>query len=110
MRKSNSRLLITLVLLAVASAAAWTPAHARPREGTRLVRSHAVASVAVGSRPGMRPANGEPDVGLTRTPPYVTGRSGTFTDEEPVVDPLSRTLNWFSRIGMVWMARYLGVR
>ena len=109
MRRPSGRLLITLVLLAVASSAAWTTAHARPRDGARWVRSHVSASVVIGSRPGMRPASGEPDVGASKQPPLVLGRSG-IVDEEPVDDPSSGLYGWVSRIGMIWMARYLGVR
>jgi hypothetical protein len=110
MRTSSSRLLITLVLLAVALSAAWTPAHARPRDGTRWVRSYTSASVVIGSRPGMRPASGEPDSGAQKNPPPTIGRSGPVDDtEDPVVGPQSGVMSWFSRICMVWLARYLGV-
>ena len=111
MRRSSGRLLITLVLLAVASAAAWVPAQARPREGARWVRSYVSVSVTVGSRPGLRPASGEPDAGGMKTPPQVTGRSSYIdNDEDPVGGPEGGAMSWFSRIGMIWMARYLGVR
>ena len=111
MRKSSGRLLITLVLLAVASAAAWAPAHARTLAGTFWVRSHTSVSVTVDRRPGMRPASGEPDSGGMKEPPLVTGRSGYISGEEdPVVEPAGGAMDWFSRIGMIWMARYLGVR
>lgn len=109
MRRLGGRLLITLVLLAVASSAAWTTAHARSSGGARWVRSQASASVVIGSRPGMRPASGEPDGGAARIPPLIVGRSG-IVDQEPVDDPSSGSGSWFSRIGMIWMARYLGVR
>jgi hypothetical protein len=110
MRKLSGRLLITLVLLAVATSAAWTPAHARSRDGTRWVRSHATASVVIGSRPGMRPASGEPDSGAQKTPPTVTGRSGLAGDfDASVVGQPGGASNWFRGISMIWMARYLGV-
>lgn len=108
MRRLSGRLQITLVLLAVASSAAWTTAHARPREGARWVRSYTSASVMVGSRPGMRPASGEPDTGASKLPPLVMGRSG-IAGEEPADDPSGGSSGWLSRIGMIWMARYLGV-
>src|SRR6266850_1424275 len=99
MLKSSSRLLVTLVLLAVASAAAWAPAHARSREGTRWVRSYPGVSVTVGSRPGVRPASGEPDVGASRTPPQVTGRSSSVVGEdEDLGGAASGAASWFSRI------------
>lgn len=107
MRKPSSRLLITLVLLAVATLAAWTTAHARPRQGARWVRSQVAASVV--SRPGARPASGEPDGGASKNPPLVVGRIGVIV-EEPDDDPSIGPGDWFSRIGMIWMARYLGVR
>ena len=110
MRRPSSTLLITLVLLAVAATAAWTPAHARPREGTLWVRSNTNASAVIGSRPGMQPASGEPDSGAQKTPPQLIGRNGPFDGaEDPVVDPADGAAAWFARISMVWMARYLGV-
>ena len=110
MRRLGGRLLITLVLLAVATSTAWTTAHARSSGGARWVRSsHVSASVVIGSRPGMRPASGEPDGGAAKIPPLILGRSG-IVDQEPVDDPSSGSGNWFSRIGAIWMARYLGVR
>lgn len=105
MRIPSGRLLITLVLLAVVSTAAWTTAHARPRVGALLGRSYTSASVVIRSHPGLRPASGEPDVGATKTPPFVTGRSRIADDET-----ITPGLNWFSRISRIWMARYLGVR
>ena len=107
MSKSSSRLLITLVLLAVATCAAWTNADARSSQGARWVRSHVAASVV--SRPGARPASGEPDGGASKDPPLVVGRSGIVV-AEPADDPSGGLSDWFSRIGMIWMARYLGVR
>ena len=109
MRRPSSRLLITLVLLAVAATAAWTPAHARPREWTRWVRSNTSASAVIGSRPGMQPASGEPDSGAQKTPPQMIGRNGPFDGAEDPVDPSDGAAVWFARIGMIWMARYLGV-
>jgi hypothetical protein len=106
MRIPSGRLLITLVLLAVASTAAWTTAHARPREGALGGRSCTSASVMIRSYPGMRPASGEPDVGATKNPPFVTGRTQIVEDEETIA-PGS---NWFPWISRIWMARYLGVR
>jgi hypothetical protein len=107
MHRPSSRLLITLVLLSVAATAAWTTAQARPSSGARWVRSHVSTSVVIGSRPGMRPASGEPDVGATKNPPLISGRSGII-DEEPADDPGSGSGSWLSRIGMIWVARYLG--
>jgi hypothetical protein len=109
MSSRSSRLLITLVLLSVAASAAWTTAQARPREGARWGRSYVSGSVVIGSRPGVRPASGEPDTGASKTPPLVSGRTGTIVDE-PVDDPGNGPGVWFSRIGMIWMARYLGPR
>jgi len=46
-----------------------------------------------------------------KTPPQVTGRSSYIdNDEDPVGGPEGGAMSWFSRIGMIWMARYLGVR
>ena len=109
MSSRTSRLLITLVLLAVAATAAcWTTAQARPRWVTHWGRSHVSGGVVIG-RPGMRPASGEPDTGASKNPPLVLGRTGTIV-EEPVDDPGNGPSVWFNRIGMIWMARYLGGR
>jgi hypothetical protein len=105
MRIPSGRLLITLVLLAVASTAAWTTAHARPREGALGGRSYTSASVMIRSYPGMRPASGEPDTGAQKNPPLVTGRAD-IVDQETIT-PGS---NWFPWISRIWMARNLGVR
>ena len=110
MRRLGGRLLITLVLLAVATSAAWTTAHARSRAGgTRWVHSHGSATVVTGSRLGLRPASAEPDAGASKEPPLVLGRSGIPIDGT-VDDPSGVPTDWLSRIGMIWMARYLGVR
>lgn len=106
MRISSGRLLITLVLLAVASTAAWTNAHARPREGALWGRSSVSASVMVRSYPGMRPASGEPDTGAQKLPPQISGRADIVIDDETTTPGA----NWFPWISRIWMARYLGVR
>ena len=106
MRIPSGRLLITLVLLTVATTATWTTAHARSREGARLGRPYAYANVVIRSTPGMRPASGEPDVGATKNPPTVLGRTDLAVDGEPVADGSI----WFQWISRIWMARYLGVR
>src|SRR6266540_2034575 len=108
MLKERGRLLIMLVLLATALTAAWTTAQARPREGTRSVRSYSTASALIVSQPGARPASGqgEPDGGATKIPPVITGGTGLVSDEEGTDSPASV---WFSWISRIWMARLLGV-
>src|SRR5258706_14194751 len=106
MRRLCSRLLITLVLLAVAASAVWTTAHARPREGARWARSYATAGVMIGSRPGARPASGEPDAGASKNPPLVSGRIGGAV-EEPGDDPSGGSYGWPSRTGGTLSARDL---
>ena len=106
MLKERGRLLIMLVLLATALSAAWTTAHARAREWTSSARSYSTASAMIVSHPGVRPANGEPDTGLTKNPPIVTGRTG-LGGEDDANSPVSVWFPWISR---VWMARFLGVR
>ena len=110
MRNSFHRLLITLVLLAVACTAAWMPAHAQLRNATLGVSSTASAAVTIGARPGMQPANGEPDAGSTKSPPSITGRSLIYTDADSFGVLSGGWGSWFSRISMIWVARYLGTR
>jgi hypothetical protein len=104
MRNHRSRLLITLILLAVVMTTAWTTAHARPRFG-----SPSGSTTLISARPGVRPASGEPDVPDTKIPvtPHALGVS------QPEAGASSRTLSVFERlgwIGRIWMASYLGVR
>lgn len=104
------KLLITLVLTAVAASTTSTAAHARLRL-TLGVRSHASVGVMVGSSVAARPASGEPDAGSSKNPPLVIGQtqivSPSFDGGATANDAIS---GWFQRIGMIWMARLLGVR
>jgi len=106
MLKASSRLLILLVLIAAAMSATWANAQARSADRTRGTRVGSVStgSAAIATRPGMRPASGEPDAGSGKIPPAIDGQLPTDPGDEP---PLPGMLQWISR---VWMTRLLGVR
>ena len=112
MRNITGRLPLILVLVVVAASAAWTTANARSREWTNYVRSQAPASTVVGSSRIVRPADGEPDVGGIKNnqPPSVGHDQPALNAGGDVGSSLSSVAVWFARIGMSWMARYLGPR
>ena len=103
------RLLITLVLLAVAASAAASTAHARQLRHSFGDRSHATAGVMIGSTLGARPASGEPDGGATKDPPLIT-QAQIVNSELDGGGTYETVSDWFQRIGLFWMARSLGVR
>jgi hypothetical protein len=105
MRNHRSRLLITLILLAVVSTSAWTTAHARPPSGT-----YSGGTTLLGGRPGARPASGEPDVPETKLPaqPHAVGVSQP--DLGANAWTLTTAFERFRWISRIWMATYLGVR
>ena len=102
------RLLITLVLLAVAVSVVSTVAHARMGRLGPGLRPHQSVSVMIGSSVGARPASGEPDAGSSKNPPVI--------GQSQIVNPYSdgggsaAISVWIQRIGMIWMAQYLGAR
>ena len=106
MLKARNRLLILLVLIAAAMSATWANAQARSADRTRGTRvgSVSIGSAAIATRPGMRPASGEPDAGSGKIPPVIVGLPSTDPGDDP---PLAGMLQWISR---VWMTRLLGVR
>jgi len=109
MKSIRSRLLIMLVLAAVAVPAFWTSAHARACERGSSRSWMSAASGTTVSRSGVRPAGteGEPDV-PQKIPPVI-GRSTQAPPLEGPNDDMSALmlLRWAGRI---WMARYLGMR
>ena len=105
MFKARGKLLIMLVLVAASLTATWTAAHARSREGAAKYRSRSYSSagVAVSSRPGARPASGEPDQPQNKIPPpghLILDENGDGAFGPGSLPGLSR----------VWIARFLGMR
>lgn len=104
MRNHRSRLLITLILLAVVMTSAWTTAHARPPSG-----SVSGSATLLGGRPGARPASGEPDVPDTKLPTS-THSLGAYQPSGADAGRWMTTIERLRWIGRIWMASYLGVR
>jgi hypothetical protein len=104
MFKARGKLLIVLVLVAASLTATWTAVHARSREGATKYRSRSYSSVgvSVSSRPGARPASGEPDTPNKVPPPghLVLGENGDGMFGPGGLPGLSR----------VWITRFLGMR
>jgi len=109
MREKRNRLLITLVLFGVLSAAA---AHAQ----TSLVRFGKAPTSPLGYsayQPGATPTAGEPDVGqggptrlsMTPTTPRLETTT-TTTAQTRMFVPFATTLRW---AWVIWMARYLNL-
>ena len=114
MRNVTGRLPLIVVLVVVAASAAWTTVDARSREWTRSVRSQAPASTVFGSSRYVRPADGEPDVGSIKgtlpTPPSGGHDQPALNEGGDIGASQNSVAAWFARIGMSWMARYLGPR
>ena len=104
MSKVRGKLLIMLVLVAASLTATWTAAHARSREGAAKYRSRSYSSVgvSVSSRPGARPASGEPDQPQKIPPPghLISDENGDGFFGPGGLPGLSR----------VWITRFLGMR
>jgi hypothetical protein len=108
MKSVRSRLLIMLVLAAIAVPGLWASAHARACErGSSSIRSAATWTTV--TRSGVRPSgtSGEPDV--PQKMPPVIGHSSDAPPVEGPSDDMSglSLLRW---VGRIWMARYLGMR
>jgi hypothetical protein len=107
MKSVRSRLLIMLVLAAVAVPAFWTSAQARAcARGSSSIRAAATSTTV--TRSGVRPGGfeGEPDV-PQKLPPVL----GHSADAPPVQGPDdSSTLALLQMISRIWMARYLWMR
>ncbi len=63
-------------------------------------------ALTIGSKPGMRPFSGEPDIGQSKVPPNGMARPSRIISAGPGLNlPASAWIQW---IGRIWMARYLG--
>ena len=106
MLSERSRLLILLVLLAVAATAGWTTALAGEKTGS----STASSSFERVSKPPAAPASGEPDVGQTPRPSTTKGALSPAQWGNGGSSQGSSADRWLCWIFRMWTIRYLGAR
>ncbi len=107
MLKTRNRLLVTLVLLLLATATAWTVAEARPKSDDGS-SSGTVAAPGI-PKPCAAPASGEPDQPAGHTTPGNHGAVMAPPSQEGSVAVQDVSWRWIRWISRIWAARYLGV-